>query len=246
MKEVWNHTGLKEGVRHPLAYVMEACDDIAYSIIDAEDTIKKGYASFYDLMDFLKTYDKKDKIISQVVKAAWKENRKFKKESLSSRELNDVSMQMFRVNAIRVMVEAATNVFVTKVKQMMDGTISQGFELIKNSDCAQLCKATKEFDLRHGFQHKDVLKLELQGNNYIKNMMTMLWKAISKDGEHSDNPFERYAFGEISENYRRVYESTDKSDYAKFQLLCDVVSGMTEKYLINKHDELKSLENASV
>lgn len=64
MNEVWEHTGLRAGIRHPLAYVMEACDDIAYSIIDAEDTVKKGYASFYDLMDFLNTYDKKDKLIS--------------------------------------------------------------------------------------------------------------------------------------------------------------------------------------
>ncbi len=49
VKEIWDKTGLKAGIRHPLAYVMEACDDIAYSIIDAEDTVKKGYASFYDL-----------------------------------------------------------------------------------------------------------------------------------------------------------------------------------------------------
>lgn len=243
MKEVWEHAGLKAGVRHPLAYVMEACDDIAYSIIDAEDTVKKGYASFYDLMDFLKTYDKKDKKISEVVKAAWKENRKFKKDSLSSRELNDVSMQMFRVKAITVMVEAATNVFVNNVDKMMNGTIESGFELIKNSDCARLCKATKEFDFRHGFQHKEVLRLELQGNNYIKNMMTMLWEAISKDGDHDDNPFERYAFGEISENYKRVYCDTGKSTYDKHQLLCDTISGMTESHLIKKHDELKSLEN---
>lgn len=44
-KEVWEQTGLAEGIRHPLVYVMEACDDIAYSVIDAEDTVKKGYAS---------------------------------------------------------------------------------------------------------------------------------------------------------------------------------------------------------
>lgn len=73
-------------------------------------------------------------------------------------------------------------------------------------------------------------------------MMTMLWQAIAKDGEHDDHPFERYAFGSISENYRRVYTSTDKSMYTKYQLLCDVISGMTESYLIKKHNELKSLE----
>ncbi len=45
-KDVWSHTGLVEGVRHPLAYVMEACDDIAYSIIYAEDIVNNYYASF--------------------------------------------------------------------------------------------------------------------------------------------------------------------------------------------------------
>ena len=141
------------------------------------------------------------------------------------------------------MVQEATNSFVKNIGKMMDGSIESGFELIKNSKCAKLCKAAKDFDFRYGFQHKDVLQLELQGNNYIKGMMTMLWRAISKDGVHKDNPFERFAFGEISENYRRVFKDSDKSDYAKYQLLCDAVSGMTESHLIKKYNELKSLDN---
>jgi len=140
------------------------------------------------------------------------------------------------------MVEAATDVFIKNIDKMMGGTIEPGFELMKNSDCAQLCKAAKNFDYRHGFQHKDVLQLELKGNNYIKSMMSMLWKAVSKDGR-DDCPFERYAFGGMSENYRRVYLSSDKSIYAKCQLLCDSISGMTESYLMSAHDELKALEN---
>ena len=244
VQQVWQHTGLEAGIRHPLAYVMEACDDIAYSIIDAEDTVKKGYASFYDLMDFLQTFDSKDEVVREVVRVARSKNEEFKRDSLSSRELNDISMQMFRVKAISVMVEAATNVFVANVGKMMDGSIPAGFELISNSECAQLCRAAKQFAIRHGFQHKEVLKLELQGNNYIKSMMTMLWAAVSGDGD-SNSPFERYAFGEISENYRRVYLDSGKSLYAKRQLLCDAVSGMTESHLIKKHDELKSLENES-
>jgi len=243
INEVWEQTGLKEGIRHPLAYIVEACDDIAYSIIDAEDTVKKGYASFYDLMDFLETYDPEDANIKAVITSARKKNTEFKKDSLSSRELNDISMQMLRVKAISVMVESATSVFIENIGKMMDGSIEEGFELIKNSNSARLCKAAKEFDFRYGFQHKDVLRLELQGNNYIKSTMTMLWRAISVDGD-ANKPFERYAFGSISENYRRVYLDTDKSTYAKCQLLCDAISGMTESYLIKKHNELKSLENA--
>lgn len=242
VEEVWVQTGLVAGARHPLAYVMEACDDIAYSIIDAEDTIKKGYASFYDLVDHLESSDRNDSVIKRVLKTARERNAEFRKENLSSRELNDISTQMLRVKAIAEMVTAATATFVENVGKMMDGSIEPGFDLIGNSPCAQLCKAAKEFDFRHGFKHKEVLRLELQGNNYIKSIMNMLWSAIREGGTSSDT-FKRYVYGEISENYRRVFDASDKSLYAKCQLLCDVISGMTENHLMKKHEEFRSLQN---
>jgi dGTPase len=41
--DIRDATGLIEGVRHPLAFVMEACDDIAYSILDVEDAVKRDW-----------------------------------------------------------------------------------------------------------------------------------------------------------------------------------------------------------
>jgi dGTPase len=244
VKEVWEHSGLEEGIRHPLAYVVEACDDIAYSVIDAEDTVKKGYASFYDLMDHLQCNGKADPVIERVVKASGEKNTEFKQANLSSRELNDISMQMFRVKAVSEMIPAATDAFIRNVNKMMDGSISKGFELIKNSNCEVLCDVTKAFDRRNGFQHREVLKLELQGNNYIKDMMGMLWDAVSAD-DRAGYPFKRFVFGEISENYRRVYEASEKKMYNKCQLVCDALSGMTESFLVKKSAEYKSLKNVN-
>lgn len=242
VEEVWGETGLSAGVRHPLAYVMEACDDIAYSIIDAEDTVKKGYASFYDLMDYLDHEGGSDAVVSAVVKASREKNREFKGVGLSSRELNDMSMQMFRVKAISEMVSSATAVFVEKVSAMMDGSIDGGFEIIRNSSCAALCSLVKKFDFEHGFKHRDVLRLELQGNNYIKGMMGIIWDSVT-GGDGIGDPFEKYVYGNISENYRRVFESSDKSQYSQCQLVCDAVSGMTEKFLIKTYDEYVSLDS---
>ena len=243
--EVWKETGLEEGLRHPFAYIMEACDDIAYSVIDAEDTVKKEYASFYDLMDFLESASNTDEAIGETVRESRKKNAEFKTERLSSRELNDISMQMFRVKAIALMVVAATNVFVSNVDEMLAGTTPAGFELIKCSSCAALCDALKQFDRLHGFHNSDVLRLELEGNNYIKRIMDLLWDAIWKS-EQERNAYERYAYGKISENYRRVYESSMQTKYDSQRLLCDTVSGMTEPYLIETYRELRSLGDVPV
>ena len=270
-EEVWKFTGLEEGQRHPLTYIMEACDDIAYSVIDAEDTVKKGYASFYDLMDYLKHHSEGDEVIDGVLASSWAKNVKFKEsEELSSPELIDMSMQMFRVFAIFQMVDSATEAFVAHVPRMMAGTIDPGFKLIKHARAAKLCKTLKDFNKKHGFRNKDVLRLELQGNNYIQSMMDMLWSAIVKDTDNE--AFNKYGYRRISENYRRVYEaatadiedrqktldeaneglpkdswqSLSQADqtgllYAQCQLLCDAVSGMTDSYLISLHEELRPL-----
>ena len=41
VKDIQAHTGTGER-RNPLTYIMEACDDIAYTVLDAEDAAKKG------------------------------------------------------------------------------------------------------------------------------------------------------------------------------------------------------------
>lgn len=241
-EDVWRQVGLIAGVRHPLTVVMEACDDIAYSVIDAEDTIKKGYASFYDLMDYIDA-NSKDQASRDIVGASKAKNEEFRKENLSSKELNDISMQMFRVIAISRMVDAATRTFVENKDLMMSGTALPAFELIKKSECGGFCKAVKDFDKRYGFRHRDVLELELRGHNYIQSMMDMIWSAV-QEGNDSSSPFDRFVYGSISENYRRVFERTDRGDYAKRQLVCDAMSGMTETFLIKKHKQLRALAEA--
>jgi len=50
---VREQTGLMEGQRHPLTWLMEASDDTAYSILDVEDAIKKELFSPEDLRAFV-------------------------------------------------------------------------------------------------------------------------------------------------------------------------------------------------
>ena len=244
VEEVWEETGLSPGIRHPLTHIMEACDDIAYSVLDAEDTVKKGYASFYDLIDFLKHNTEDDELCKELIVSAQLKNNEFKEGSLSSSELNDLSMQMFRVKAISLMINDVVDNFVTNSDKILNNNIESGFELIGTGKSKILCKTLKDFDFRHGYQHNSVLKLELNGSNYIHSLMNMMWDGINKiDKPNEQNLFQKYVLSRLSEGYIRVFESSKypNMSYKKAQLLSDSIAGMTDSYLINFHDELKPL-----
>lgn len=244
--EVWKDTGLSEGVRHPLTYVMEACDDIAYSVLDAEDTVKKGLASYYDLIRYLEKNCGDDSVAVGVVAAAKSHSSEFEKGALSPQELNDCSMQMFRVYAITAMVQAVVETFSSLAESLLQGNqIFKGVMSI--SAAAKFCKVLKDFDMAYGFKHKSVLELELRGNNYIEETMDMLWVGIhgrlNKKFE-SETPFGKYVYSRISESYRRIFADPNNElsvGYKEAQLLADAISGMTDSYLIALHSELKPL-----
>ena len=53
-EDIVNSTGAVN-CRHPLAFILEAADDIAYKTADIEDAVKKGFVRYdqliYDLKD---------------------------------------------------------------------------------------------------------------------------------------------------------------------------------------------------
>ena len=236
--DVWKATGLDEGIRHPLVYIMEACDDIAYSVIDAEDTVKKRYASFNDLIDALG--GSHSSLTEKVRNDACNKSKEFKQESLTARELDELSMQMFRVHAIAEMVKAVTDAFVADVNKFLQADVDAQSGLVEQSDANDICRRLKKFDKEHGFSNPNVLRLELRGHNYIAQTLDWLWRSV--EGEDRGR-FEDYVYSRISENYRRVYEKTDRSKQHRLHLVCDAVAGMTDSYLVSLHDDLKELDS---
>jgi dGTPase len=235
---------------------MEACDDIAYVVLDAEDAVKKGLASFSDLMAFLKNAGGNDQLVKNIIKNSNEKHADHQKESLklSPAELNDVSMQRFRVFAIGEMVSAATNAFIEHEKDFFAGTVA--VPLLEKSTAETLRKTLKSFSFMHAYKHRSVLEVELQGYNVIRGLMDFFWAAIldredpKKPESDRKRPFTKYVYGRISENYRRIFENPSSIDsglpmrYRECILLTDMISGMTDSYAVNLYEELLGLKGA--
>lgn len=246
VNQIWNETGLDEGRRHPLTYIMEACDDIAYSVLDAEDAVKKGLVSYSDLITYLSHEANDDSVVSQVISYAEKKNSEHRSLGLSFSELNDISMQMFRVSAIHEMVMAVTQTFLNNEAQIMQGQLTK--ELIEISPAHKLRNLLKAFDKAFVYSNRAILEVELTGYNTIRRLMDIFWDAIKNgklDGAGArpefDSPYHRYVYSRISENYRRVFEghSSMPIRYRQLQLITDMVSGMTDSYALALLSELE-------
>lgn len=247
-------TGLALGLRHPLAYLMEACDDIAYVVLDAEDAVKKGLASFSDLMAFLKNNGADDALTRDVISESTKKHTEYQSPDLklSPAELNDVSMQRFRVFAIGAMVRTATDTFRKYENEFVSG--ASDIPLLEKSAAEKFRKTLKDFSFKHAYTHRTVLEVELQGYNVIRGLMDVFWAAIvdredaSKPGSKRRQPFTKFVYGRISENYRRIFENPSESDlqlplrYRECLLLTDMISGMTDSFAVNLHEELMGLK----
>lgn len=251
--DVLEKVGLSIGNRHPMAYIMEACDDIAYVVLDAEDSVKKGLASFSDLIAYLKCHSENDKLVEEVARKSEEKHNEYRTmvSQLSPAELNDISMQRFRVFAIGGMIREAS-----KTYEELEDSFCLGIQkapLLEISKAEILRKTLKKFSLTHGYTHKSVLALELEGFNTIRGLMDMLWFSIDsmagkpQNEQNKEHPFAKYVYTRISENYRRTFDSSISDDafplwYYKCQLLTDMVSGMTDSYAMNLYEELKQLQ----
>jgi dGTPase len=251
---MWEQTGLGPGKRHPFAYVIEACDDICYAMIDAEDSIKKSIASIHDLLSYLEEHSESDETVQNLVEAGRRHFKNYRKiANISSQELNDVSVQRLRVDVIGKALDDAFSTFSSHRNELMNGSMSS--ELTKAGKCSQLVKVLKDFDRLHGYEHRPVKELELKGAQSLRAVLGVMSHAILAVEETFPNhkrklsATDSYLYSRISEGYRRAYEQALASGnadlprrYSSCQLLTDAVSGMTDGYLLRLVDELRHLD----
>ncbi|OYY75293.1 MAG: deoxyguanosinetriphosphate triphosphohydrolase [Gammaproteobacteria bacterium 28-57-27] len=246
VEEVWGATGLSAGQRHPLTFVLEACDDIAYCVLDAEDAVKKRLVSFHDILAFLRHAAGQDATLAWVCNEAEREHVVYREAGLSPAELNDISMQVFRIRAMGVLMRALTEAWLRQQQAILDGVFVG--ELLESSSAGVFISALRQFNQRHVYRHPSVLKVELRGFEVIHELMDMLWFAITdrEPGAPAEaprrSPFASYAYGRMSENYRRVFESPSNPmpiRYREAQLLTDMIAGMTDSYAVAMCEELR-------
>jgi dGTPase len=238
--------------RHPLAFILEAADDIAYKTVDTEDAVKKGFISYSQLLYELKnTYMDKcaDEGEREEYRRAVEKLESYYAQALenglSSPEQNAVQRWIIYVQG--VLLRCAAYGFTSNYSAIMEGTFPK--EIIAVSHGNALAYALGDMAYRFVFKSKEIYKLEVAAGEIYEFLLDKFTRAaVLYDTELESSAIEQRVMRLISENYIRAYKvsAEGKSEaeklYLRLMLVTDYICGMTDGYARKLYRELSGIE----
>lgn len=233
------------GCRHPLAFLLEAADDIAYKTADIEDAMKKGCLSYQELVNELREC-LKDAPEQCVQMIGWLEKRYEKAIAIHYEKPETYAIQNWVISVQGQMIACATAGFVEHYQEIMDGTY--GKDLFHGTYGAGMMAALGDIAYRYAFCSKPIIKLEVGAAAVFDFLLAKFTDAvIVYDTEHKLSAVQKKMVSLISDNHMRIYRicSQGKSEeerlYLRLLLVTDYISGMTDSYAKRLYQELNGI-----
>jgi dGTPase len=255
--------GLQPGTRHPIAYIMEAADDIAYCLADIEDSVEKGIFSIEQLSQLLLAkfaeHGSPDEVISATGRSfrdmvAYAESRA-QKESIN--RVGEFFIWL-RVNLVHPLVQHAAQQFIEHIESVYHGTLDRA--LLEDASLPNAIVQTfKDVAMDKVFCHREVETLQLQGYRILQGLLDFYapllrvapatFMALTEGTCRSEPHLQMLARrlpSQLVKAYREALNAYPVGSpdqplwefYYRCRLLQDVVSGMTDQLA---QDEFRTL-----
>lgn len=239
--------------RHPLTFILEAADDIAYATADLEDSYKKG---LFTIDDFVAFYQKRLSEITDTSQYKYSKElidmlEKYRApdgERVPSSELQ--AMQRWINYSRHWLLYCAAYGFKHNYKDIMEGNFYS--EIISDTFHEGTVSILKDTMCRFTFCSSEIVKLELSAEEIIENLLKRFvpaainWDVSSKDRD-TKLKSDKKLMSLVSENHKAAYHSYKKSNddeynlYLRLLLIADFVSGMTDTYAKTLYQELNGI-----
>jgi dGTPase len=234
------------GKRHPLAFVLEAADDIAYKTVDIEDAFKKGCISYEQLVQELKDYcpDQQDDAYRKLVDLLVYRCQRALEKGMDHPKANAIQNWVVQVQG--QMIRSATAGFVSHYDELMEGTYQK--DLFAGMPGTQMMDALGDIAYRYAFQTPAILKLEIGAASIFDFLLErFVDAAIVYDTDEPQTSVQEKMISLLSDNYKAIYhiyaEGEDEVTklYLRLLLVTDEICGMTDTYAKELYQELRGI-----
>lgn len=203
--------------RHPLAFLMEAADDICYSILDIEDGFRLGYVP----------YDEVEGRLHAVVA----DDPTYRRRTPSGTSERKEAIAYLRAKAINRLAMQAQNAFIEREAQLLEGALT--VPLADTLPSAQALEDITVYTRETCYRARDVVEIELAGYEVLSALLEAFVPAVL-----SERP---------SLRERKLLDllpdpiPAEAEPYERLLRVTDHLSGMTDRYAISTYRKLHGI-----
>lgn len=209
--------------RHPLAFLVEAADDICYTVIDFEDGYGLGIIPFEQF----------EAEMSSICGAHLNQDRyrkiKDEKEKVS----------YLRAIAINTLVDAVTKVFLDKEVEIRTGAFDEA--LIDHTPFARHAKQIINESYLKIYTHPVVVERELTGFEVLKGLLTLYAAAMEDIYSGKASYYHQKIVSQFPRNCLDSDEKPHQKLYDRLLNITSYVASMTDEQAIKKYRQLKGI-----
>ena len=203
--------------RHPLAYLVEAADDICYTIIDFEDGINLGLIDEAYALEYL------IKLVKDTINSEKYHKLKTKKDRIS----------YLRALAIGNLINEAVKVFLENEELILSGQYNLSL-LDKCKYEAQINDIIK-ISVEKIYRSKEVIEKEVAGYKILSDLLDVFITAINNKYNNTLTNYDKLVFQLLPENFQNTKESL----YDRVFTICSFISTISDSYATLLHRKIK-------
>lgn len=223
--------------RHPLAFLLEAADDIAYLSADIEDAQHKGIVSVDCLVSYLES-GKNDPIIQRVLD----EINRYRSDAIANRypDVDGYIIHRTRVLVKGLMIDAMYDSFNDLYEDIMNGTCEK--ELIAHSKVSNLAEVLRRIERERIYYSKDIVESKTRAFTIISKLLDVYVPAVlsHNSNDSGKDTAANLLYLSLSINYRYICETMNLNEgdenrklYNRLLLVTDQISGMTDSHAMS-------------
>ena len=206
--------------RHPLAYLVEAADDICYTIIDFEDGINLGLIE-------------EDYALEYLIKLVKDNIQTDKYNSLTNKKTR---VSYLRALAIGTLIDDAVSLFIENEASILDGSF--GVSLLEKSRYKAQMDDIIKLSIDKVYNSDEVIDKELSGFEVINELLFRFSNAVNNcyhgTGSHYDKLILKLFDSELDYKNDKLYN--------RMMAVCSLVASYSDSNAILIYRKIKGLE----
>jgi len=223
--DIANELGLEKGngdgyYRHPLTFLVEAADDICYTIIDFEDGINLGLVEEEYALEYL---------INLV------------RDSIKSDKYNSLNNTIDRVSYLRALsintlINEAVQIFIENENDILNGNFKTS--LLRKSKYSPQISDILKISVEKIYESKEVIEKEAAGYNIISKLLDTFISCINRNYEGKTNSYDKL----IIKLLPPTINLNQSSLYSRLLEICHYVASLSDRKALNVYNKITGVE----